>query len=55
MLKNYDQVLKLDGEVGVKGKYDPRAWLKLAENGLKNRMIKACEDLKSVGTTIFKR
>src|SRR5690606_14030873 len=30
MLKNYDQVLKVEGEVGNKKKYDPRAWLKEA-------------------------
>jgi fructose/tagatose bisphosphate aldolase len=31
MLKNYDGVLKVDGEVGNKKQYDPRAWGKEAE------------------------
>src|SRR3712207_3915071 len=34
MLRNYDGVLKIDGEVGNKKAYDPRAWGKLAEAGL---------------------
>ena len=34
MLKNYDGVLKVDGEVGNKKAYDPRAWGKLAEAGM---------------------
>src|SRR5690606_18801588 len=33
MFKNYDGVLKIDGEVGNKKAYDPRAWGKLAEAG----------------------
>ena len=28
MFKNYDGVLKIDGEVGNKKAYDPRAWCK---------------------------
>ena len=31
MLRNYDGVLKVDGEVGNKKQYDPRAWGKEAE------------------------
>ena len=31
MFKNYDGVLKIDGEVGNKKQYDPRAWGKVAE------------------------
>ena len=34
MLKNYDGVLKIDGEVGNKKAYDPRAWGKAAEAGM---------------------
>ena len=50
MLKNYDGVLKIDGEVGNKKTYDPRAWSKLAENGMAARVVVACTDLRSTGT-----
>jgi fructose-bisphosphate aldolase class II len=50
MLKNYDGVLKIDGEVGSKKLYDPRAWGKSAEAGLSARVVVACEDLRSAGT-----
>ena len=33
VLKNYDGFLKVDGEVGNKKVYDPRAWGKIAEIG----------------------
>jgi len=46
MLKNYDQVLKIDGEVGSKKHYDPRAWMKAGETSMKNRVIQAVRDLK---------
>ncbi|GAB1643738.1 class II fructose-bisphosphate aldolase [Krasilnikovia sp. MM14-A1259] len=54
MFKNYDGVLKVDGEVGNKKAYDPRAWGKLAENGLAKRVVEACEHLRSAGTTSAK-
>ncbi|GIE96306.1 class II fructose-bisphosphate aldolase [Paractinoplanes rishiriensis] len=54
MLRNYEGVLKVDGEVGNKKQYDPRAWGKLAENGLAKRVVEACENLRSVGTTLSK-
>jgi fructose-bisphosphate aldolase class II len=54
MFKNYDGVLKIDGEVGNKKAYDPRAWGKLAENGLAKRVVEACENLRSTGTTLSK-
>ncbi|MCX5068516.1 class II fructose-bisphosphate aldolase [Micromonospora lupini] len=52
MLRNYDGVLKIDGEVGNKKLYDPRAWGKAAEAGLAARVVQACEDLRSTGTTM---
>lgn len=52
MLKNYDGVLKVDGEVGNKKQYDPRAWGKLAEAGISARVVEACERLRSAGKTI---
>ncbi|MCU1594937.1 MAG: class fructose-bisphosphate aldolase [Frankiales bacterium] len=50
MFSNYDGVLKVDGEVGNKKTYDPRAWGKLAENAMAVRVVTACEDLRSAGT-----
>ncbi|UOQ56225.1 class II fructose-bisphosphate aldolase [Leucobacter allii] len=52
MLKNYDGVLKLDGEVGNKKQYDPRAWGKAAENGLAARVALAAEQLGSAGKSV---
>ncbi|MFF5172505.1 class II fructose-bisphosphate aldolase [Micromonospora sp. NPDC000089] len=52
MLRNYDGVLKIDGEVGNKKQYDPRTWGKLAEAGLAARVVEACEHLRSTGTKL---
>jgi fructose-bisphosphate aldolase class II len=52
MMKNYDGVLKVDGEIGVKGAYDPRSYLKAAEAGVAKRLAKACDDLCSSGHSI---
>ena len=50
MMTNYEGVLKIDGEVGNKKKYDPRAWGKEAEAGMAARVVEAAERLGSVGT-----
>ncbi|KAE8765189.1 class II fructose-bisphosphate aldolase [Georgenia thermotolerans] len=50
MFTNYDGVLKIDGEVGNKKAYDPRAWGKLAEGGMAARIVEACQQLRSAGT-----
>jgi fructose-bisphosphate aldolase class II len=50
MFTNYDGVLKVDGEVGNKKAYDPRSYLKLAEQGMATRVTSACEALLSAGT-----
>ncbi|GHG54194.1 class II fructose-bisphosphate aldolase [Flavimobilis marinus] len=47
--KNYDGVLKIDGEVGNKKTYDPRAWGKLAEAGMAGRIAEAARQLRSAG------
>ncbi len=52
MFSNYDGVLKVDGEVGNKKAYDPRAWGKAAEAGMAARVVEACENLSSTGQTI---
>ncbi|MFX0593162.1 class II fructose-bisphosphate aldolase [Melissospora conviva] len=54
MFRNYDGVLKVDGEVGNKKLYDPRAWGKAAETGMAARVVEACEHLRSTGTTLAK-
>ena len=51
MLGNYNGVLKIDGDVGNKKQYDPRAWGKMAENAMSERIVEACQDLGSVGTS----
>ncbi|MFV2008559.1 MULTISPECIES: class II fructose-bisphosphate aldolase [unclassified Micromonospora] len=54
MFTKYDGVLKIDGEVGDKKSYDPRAWGKAAEAGMAKRVVGACEHLRSTGTTLAK-
>ncbi|SDL23832.1 class II fructose-bisphosphate aldolase [Tessaracoccus oleiagri] len=54
MFRNYDGVLKIDGEVGNKKMYDPRAWGKLAEAGMAQRIVEACQNLRSAGTSLGK-
>jgi fructose-bisphosphate aldolase, class II len=49
MFSNYDGVLKIDGGVGNKKAYDPRAWGKAAEAGMSARVVHACADLLSAG------
>ena len=50
---NIEGVLKIDGEVGNKKTYDPRSYLKKAEESMAARLAKAAEDLCSNGKTIF--
>lgn len=52
MFKNYDGVLKVDGEVGSKKTYDPRTWGKAAEASMAKRVIEACNNLRSTGTKL---
>ncbi|WP_348788247.1 class II fructose-bisphosphate aldolase [Leifsonia sp. NPDC080035] len=49
MFENYDGVLKVDGEVGNKKAYDPRAWGKVAESGMAARVVEATQQLGSAG------
>ena len=53
MLKNYDGVLKVDGEVGSKKAYDPRTYFAAAEKAMAERVKQAVKDLRGEGTTIF--
>jgi fructose-bisphosphate aldolase class II len=49
MFANYDGVLKVDGEVGNKKAYDPRAWGKIAEASMAARVAQAANQLGSAG------
>ncbi len=53
MFKNYDGVLMIDGEIGNKKAYDPRAYLKKAAASMAARVARACEDLLSVGKSLY--
>jgi fructose-bisphosphate aldolase class II len=50
--KNYDGVLKVEGEVGNKKMYDPRTYLKKSETSMKERVKLAVSDLRGEGTTL---
>lgn len=52
VLKNYDGFLKVDGEVGNKKVYDPRAWGKTAETAMSLRVIEATKQLGSAGHSL---
>jgi fructose-bisphosphate aldolase class II len=54
MMKNYDGVLMIDGEMGSKKAYDPRSYLTLAEGSMAERVKRAARELKAVGTTLYK-
>jgi fructose-bisphosphate aldolase, class II len=49
MFTHYDGVLKIDGEVGDKKAYDPRAYGKAGEAAMAARVVQACDDLMSAG------
>jgi len=53
MFANYSGVLKIDGEIGAKKTYDPRSYMKKAEQSMAERVMQATDDLKSANTTIF--
>jgi len=52
MFRNYDEVLKVEGEVGNKKKYDPRSYLKAGRANMAARVVEACESLLSAGKTL---
>ena len=52
MFANFDGVLKVDGEVGNKKHYDPRAWGKLGEAGMAARVVEAATELGSAGKSL---
>jgi fructose-bisphosphate aldolase class II len=52
MFQNYDGVLRIDGEVGNKKLYDPRAWGKVSETSMAARVVQAANQLGSTGNAI---
>lgn len=52
MFRNYDAVLKIDGEVGNKKLYDPRSWGREAEDAMAERVVEACQQLGSAGRAL---
>lgn len=52
VLTNYSGVLKVDGDVGDKKVYDPRSYMRAAEEGMAARVVDACTDLKSAGRAL---
>jgi fructose-bisphosphate aldolase class II len=52
--RRYDGVLRIDGEVGDKKAYDPRAYLAAAEKAMAERVKQAATELRSAGTTLAK-
>jgi fructose-bisphosphate aldolase class II len=52
MFARYDGVLAVDGGVGDKRAYDPRAWGGAAEASMAARVAQACEVLGSAGRSI---
>ena len=52
IMTNYEGVLKVDGEVGLQKTYDPRSYLKKAEQAMADRVTEACDDLHSVGKSL---
>lgn len=50
--KNYDGVLKIEGEVGIKSKYDPRSYLKKAQQNMAKKVLDVCKSLDCVDSHI---
>jgi fructose-bisphosphate aldolase class II len=49
MMRNYDGVLRIDGEVGRKPDYLASTWLAEGRKGMARRVVQACQELKSAG------
>jgi fructose-bisphosphate aldolase class II len=52
LFRNYDGVLKVDGDVGQKKAYDPRSYLALGEAAMAARVREVAEELRAAGTTM---
>jgi fructose-bisphosphate aldolase class II len=54
IIANYEGVLKIDGEVGNKKLYDPRAYLKKGEAAMAERVAQCARDLRSSNRSILR-
>ena len=54
ILINYDGVLRVDGGVGRKAAYDPRAWGRSAEDALARRVADASELFGAAGRSVLR-
>jgi fructose-bisphosphate aldolase, class II len=52
VLSHYDGVLRVDGGVGDKRAYDPRAWGLVGEAAMAARVVEACRELGSAGRSL---
>ena len=52
--RNYDRVLKVDGEIGNKKDYDPRSYLAIGETALATRVKQAVTELRGTGMSLAK-
>lgn len=52
MFTHYAGVLKVDGEVGVKQDYLASTWLDKGRAGMVERVVRACEELRSAGKRV---
>src|SRR3954469_13227347 len=50
--RNYDGVLRVDGDVGNKKLYDPRSYMATAEKAMAARVVQATIELRSAGTAL---
>jgi fructose-bisphosphate aldolase, class II len=53
VLTNYDGVLRVDGDVGRKAAYDPRAWGRKAETALAGRVAEAAHQFGSAARSVL--
>jgi fructose-bisphosphate aldolase class II len=47
-------VLRVDGGLGDKKAFDPRAWGKAAETAMAARVAQACADVGSAGRSLWR-
>jgi fructose-bisphosphate aldolase, class II len=55
MYRHYNEVLKVDGDVGNKKAYDPRKYLGEAEDAMALRVQRAASDLRAAGMTMWSK
>ncbi len=54
VLDNWQGVLRVDGGLGDKKAFDPRAWGKAAETAMAARVAQACADVGSAGRSLWR-